>query len=369
MNENFLTMLKGLNSKNKMEAINAIFNKFHEREATNPKFYSDPEAIKKCQNELFDIINTSDKFLETLIRVESATPYTIFSYILQENWSDIIIHGKGVKLSDHHNNESWECPEEFTDLYKMFQDHLVENIKYLASKKFDTANAILDAEVGELRFNLTHRTLTNSFRDIIVIRKQLIGNGNLVMDESYLKSITHSQKHVDVINKYSEHGNFIIFGETGSGKTTLLKYMVNRNLDQKRNLCTIEDTRELNVDVPISLITNHHFKIKDLFTAALRQDPSTIIIGETRTDEIVDILEATLTINVGTTIHANSFDRAIQRIVFMSLKRDIAPATIMDLVQASIDCFIFMEHRKVKEVWCRKHGHFNSVYDAFEEVE
>lgn len=368
MNANFLQILEGLNKEQKFPAIKIIFDKFHEGEAVNKNFYNTPELVRNCKNKLFDLIDTSDKYIEALIKIESVTPYSIFSYILNEDWSDIIIHGKGIKLSDHHTNEEWICPEEMTQIFKMFQDHFVENIKFLTEQKFDTANGILDAEVGLLRFNLTHRTLTVSDRDIIVIRKQLIGGKGLTMDDSYLDNVTSKEEWKDIVKKYSKNGNFIIFGETGSGKTTLLKYMVNNDIENKRNLCTIEDTRELNADVPIALLTNHHFKIKDLFTAALRQDPSTIIIGETRTDEIVDILEATLTINVGTTIHANSFPRALQRIVFMSLKRKIDPKVILDLVKDSIDCFIFMENRKIKEIWERKPGHFDNVYDAFKEV-
>lgn len=151
--------------------------------------------------------------------------------------------------------------------------------------------------------------------------------------------------------------------------TTLLKYMGNYHLPEKRNIITIEDTAELNMPIPLALITNNHYKIKDLFKASLRQFPSHMIVGETRTDEIVDILESSLTISCLTTIHANSFERAIQRIIFMSMPRKIPSDTIKDLINASIDCFIFMEARKVKGMWEKKDDkHYENIYEAYEEV-
>ena len=151
--------------------------------------------------------------------------------------------------------------------------------------------------------------------------------------------------------------------------TTLLKYMGNYDLANKRNLCTIEDTPELNIDVPIKMITNNHYKIKDLFKATLRQNPSHLIVGETRTDEIVDILESSLTFSCLTSIHANSFERAVQRIVFMSMPRHIPPQTILDLINASVDCFIHMKDRKVEGMWIKKNKHVNDVFEAFEKID
>lgn len=171
-----------------------------------------------------------------------------------------------------------------------------------------------------------------------------------------------------MLQKYAKHGSYIIFGEVGSGKTTLLRYMANYQLEKKDNLCTIEDTKELNIDVPLAELTNNHANIHDLFVNTLRQYPSHVIIGETRTDEIVDILENALTINVGTTIHAGSFPKAIQRIVFMSQKRNIPPENILSLTNAAINCFIFMGDRKIKGMWVHKKDFIPDIYNAYEEV-
>lgn len=194
-------------------------------------------------------------------------------------------------------------------------------------------------------------------------------NLSLMDGDSYLKSIEVTPNQEAILHKYAFHGNCIVFGETGSGKTTLVRYMGNYRLKEKRNLCIIEDTSELNIEVPISLITNHHKNIKDLFVASLRENPSHVIIGETRTSEIVDILESALTIPVITTIHANSFQRAIERIIFMSIERNIRADDMRNLINSAVDCFIFMENRKIKEIWEHKHEVNTNVYEAYERIE
>ena len=341
INSNFENMLIGLNNPSKIKAANLIMAKFKESLATDDKLYSNKHKLRKCSDSLFDVLKTTDPYLEALIKIEANSPYSIFAYILSEDFSDIMFHGTGYQLSTNVKVEKIKIKEELLGIYHIFLNHFIENIMFISSKKFDTANAILDGEIDIFRFNVVHNTLNVNGSPSIVIRKQTIGS-NFNMDEKYLSSITDSQAQKDVIQKYAEKGNVVVFGEVGSGKTTLLKYMGNYKLGEKRNLITIEDTAELNLDVPLALITNSHFKIKDLFKASLRQNPSHMIIGETRTDEIVDILESSLTVSCLTTIHANSFQRAIQRIIFMSMSRHIPPDTIEDLINASIDCFIYI---------------------------
>lgn len=367
INENFLNILKGLKDPNKLEAIKIIIAKFKEQIAVDVKFYSNINKVRSVVDKLYDLVDTSDPFLNALIKIEANSPYSIFTYLLNEDFSDIMFYSNGYCLSDSTKVNKVTLDEDIVSIYNLFLNHFIENVMFISQKKFDTANAILDAEINIYRFNMIHKSLTISNQPIIVIRKQTI-KSDIHMSEEYIKSLGCSEDQIQAIHKYAQKGNYIIFGEVGSGKTTLLKYMANYKLEEKRNLCIIEDTSELNIDVPISLLTNNRFKIKDLFVATLRENPSSIIIGETRTDEIVDILEAALTINVGTTIHANSFLRAIQRIVFMSIKRDIEPSEIIDLINASVDCFIFMEKRKLKEIWVHKKEVISNIYEAYEQI-
>lgn len=366
INQNFIKLLTGLNTPSKIDVVKVIMAKRDEKVSVDAKFFNNEQKKKALHDEICDVVKTADRFLEALIKLESATAHGAFVYLLNEDYSDIMIHGSGYKLSDNLKIENHDIPAELLPIYRMFLDHFVDSIKFVEGKKFDVANADVDGEIDKLRFNMTHRSLTKDGFDIISIRKQTVKHFSQIND--YIDSIGASPNQIQCIRKYAERGNVIIFGEVGSGKTTLLNYMGNYKLSDKRNPCTIEDTNELNIDVPIALLTSAHYKIKDLFTKALRQNPSSIIVGETRTDEIIDILEAALTIDVATTIHANTFLRAIQRIVFMSMKRNIPTQMVLDLVNASVDCFIFMKNRKVYEIWEHKSGVHTNIYEAYEPV-
>ncbi len=368
MNTNFVNFLKGINTDGKYEAVRMILHQYSTGAANDSNFYSNEMKLKRIQNALFDQINTTDQYLESLIKLCAQSPYNIFIYLMNEDWSDIIIHRDGVNLSDGLSEEKWVVPAENRKVFHLFVRYFVTNVVYLSNMKFDPGNNVLDADMGIYRFNLIHESLNNSAFPVIVVRKQVI-KPTAQISERYVKSLGCSQAQLDVIHKHAKEGNVIIFGEVGSGKTTLLKYMGMYGLEEKRNLCIIEDTSELNIPVPISLVTNNHSNIKDLFIASLRENPSHVIIGETRTDEIVDILEAALTMSVASTIHANSFVRAIQRIIFMSMERKISSEEMENLINASVDCFIFMEKRKVKEVWVHKPGVVKDVYEAFEKIE
>jgi type IV secretory pathway ATPase VirB11/archaellum biosynthesis ATPase len=366
INDNFRRLLVGLSDEKKRPAMNLIFSKFSERVAHDSKFYQNDEAVKQVAHDLYNRVDITDPFLKALVDIQ-CSPYSAFAYILTENFSDVILHGDGYVASNSKDTYKVTIPDYILGVYRLFLDTFVKTVIFLSNVKFDPSHAIVDTEVGVFRFNLVHESLTvKKVMPLMIIRKQTLPSDIIsVNNEQYIQSLGCTQRQMDTINKYAVKGNFVLFGETGSGKTTLLRYMANYHLEDKRNLCTVEDTSELNIPVPIALLTNRTLRIKDLFTALLRENPSTIIIGETRTDEIVDILEAALTINVGTTIHANSFYRAIQRIIFMSMGRGINSQEIKDLINASVDCFIFMDGLKVREIWEHVDHAEPNIYNAY----
>lgn len=375
MNNNFNIILDNLKKGGRLEAVKLILSRYEQGAAVNKDFYNTASQVINIKNKLMEDIDITDVYLKNLIQIEAASAYSIFKYILDDDYSDILIYHNGMNLQNNRNSEIWEIPKDefgnydkdFYEIYNIFLDHFVKNVTYLSEQKFDVANYKMDAEVQGMRFNMIHGANTVSRRPVIAIRKNL-SNGAFSLDEDYINSIGASEEQLKYIKQYAEFGTYIIFGEVGSGKTTLLRYMGNYNLNKKSNLATIEDTKELNINVPLAELTNNHASIHDLFVNTLRQYPSHVLIGETRTDEIVDILENALTISVGTTIHAGSFRKAIQRIVFMSLKREIPTESILDLTNAAVDCFILMEKRKIKGMWIHKDEIERDIYKSYKEI-
>ena len=118
--------------------------------------------------------------------------------------------------------------------------------------------------------------------------------------------------------------NIIISGGTGSGKTTLLNVM-SSFIGPTERVVTIEDAAELQLQQehvvsletkPANLEGKGEVSIRDLVKNALRMRPDRIVVGECRSGEALDMLQAMNTGHDGsmTTVHANSPIEAISRI-------------------------------------------------------
>ena len=118
--------------------------------------------------------------------------------------------------------------------------------------------------------------------------------------------------------------NIIVSGGTGAGKTTLLN-VLSGFISNLERIVTIEDAAELMMRQrhvvrletrPANIEGKGAVKQRDLVVNALRMRPDRIIVGEVRSDEALDMLQAMNTGHDGslTTIHANSPRDALYRL-------------------------------------------------------
>ncbi|PZR17487.1 MAG: pilus assembly protein TadA [Archangium gephyra] len=125
------------------------------------------------------------------------------------------------------------------------------------------------------------------------------------------------------------HKNLVISGGTGSGKTTLLNVISSFIQDDER-IVTVEDAAELNLTQdhwvqlesrPPNLEGKGAITIRDLVKNCLRMRPDRIIVGECRSGEALDMLQAMNTGHDGslTTLHANTPRDALARLETMVL--------------------------------------------------
>jgi pilus assembly protein CpaF len=118
--------------------------------------------------------------------------------------------------------------------------------------------------------------------------------------------------------------NILISGGTGSGKTTLLNAL-SQMIDPGERVVTIEDAAELQLQQPhvvrletrpANLEGKGEITMRDLVKNALRMRPDRIILGEIRSAEAIDMLQAMNTGHDGSlsTIHANRPREAVMRL-------------------------------------------------------
>ena len=121
--------------------------------------------------------------------------------------------------------------------------------------------------------------------------------------------------------------NVLISGGTGSGKTTLLNCL-SRFIPSEERVITIEDAAELQLQQPhvVRLETRPanvegkgEITQRDLVKNCLRMRPDRIVIGEVRSGEALDMLQAMNTGHEGsmTTVHANNARDALARLEVM----------------------------------------------------
>ena len=123
--------------------------------------------------------------------------------------------------------------------------------------------------------------------------------------------------------------NIVISGGTGSGKTTTLN-IVSNFIPEDERIVTVEDAAELQLSQdhwvqlesrPANLEGKGQITIRDLVKNCLRMRPDRIVVGECRSGETLDMLQAMNTGHDGslTTLHANNPRDAIARMETMVL--------------------------------------------------
>jgi len=132
------------------------------------------------------------------------------------------------------------------------------------------------------------------------------------------------------------HGIILVTGPTGSGKTTSLYAGLTSINDRKRNILTVEDPIEYNLEgigqTQVNLKANMTFARG--LRAILRQDPDVVMIGEIRDLETAEIaVQASLTGHlVLSTLHTNSAIGAVTRLHDMGVEPFLLSSSLIGVI-------------------------------------
>lgn len=143
--------------------------------------------------------------------------------------------------------------------------------------------------------------------------------------------------------------NIVVSGGTGSGKTTTLNILSSFIPDDER-IVTIEDAAELQLRQehvvkletrPANIEGKGAISMRDLVKNSLRMRPDRIVVGEVRSGEALDMLQAMNTGHDGslTTGHANSPRDMISRLETMVLMAglDLPVKAIREQIASAVD--------------------------------
>ena len=146
--------------------------------------------------------------------------------------------------------------------------------------------------------------------------------------------------------------NIFISGGTGSGKTTFLNAL-SQYIPKNERIITIEDNAELQIQNVKNLVRlearnanvegTGEVTIRDLIKSALRMRPDRIIVGEVRSAEAIDMLQALNTGHDGSlsTGHANSCEDMLHRLETMVLMgMELPLSAIRGQIASGVDILV-----------------------------
>lgn len=151
-------------------------------------------------------------------------------------------------------------------------------------------------------------------------------------------NLTHlgmSQRDHEILSDiiFKPHGIILVTGPTGSGKTTTLYAALTELNDATRNILTVEDPIEYQIDGIGQTQVNN--KVNMTFAkglrAILRQDPDVVMLGEIRDLETAEIsVQASLTGHlVLSTIHTNSAVGTLTRLQDMGIEPFLISSSLL----------------------------------------
>jgi pilus assembly protein CpaF len=152
--------------------------------------------------------------------------------------------------------------------------------------------------------------------------------------------------------------NLVVSGGTGSGKTTLLN-VLSSFIPNDERIVTIEDAAELQLrqehvvtleSKPANIEGRGKVSIRDLVANSLRMRPDRIIVGECRSGEALDMLQAMNTGHDGslTTCHSNSPRDTLARLETMVLMAgmDLPHRAIREQISKAIQLVVHESRMK-----------------------
>jgi len=273
-------------------------------EESTPMSYSEKERLsKEVMDEVFGLGP-----LEALLKDPT------ISDILINNYKSVYIERNGLL--------------ERTSIQFRDSEHLrqiIDRIVSAVGRRVDESSPMVDARLADgSRVNAIIPPLALDGACVSIRR---FGRDPLTA-EDILRNNTLMPRMLELVRAcVKARLNILVSGGTGSGKTTLLNILSSFISDRER-IITIEDAAELQLKQshvvrletrPPNVEGKGAVRQRQLVINSLRMRPDRIIVGEVRSDEALDMLQAMNTGHDGslTTIHANTPRDALSRLETM----------------------------------------------------
>lgn len=285
---------------------------------------------------LADSVPESDDLLEQeddapIIRLINA----LLTEAVKENASDIHIETFEKRLVVRYRLDG--VLREVVEPKRALAPLLVSRIKVMA--KLDIAekripqDGRISIRIGGREIDLRVSTMPSSNGERVVMR--------LLDKQAGRLDLTSLGMEYDDLSSFKEilnrpYGIVLVTGPTGSGKTTSLYAGITELNNETRNILTVEDPIEYNLEGIGQTQVNNKADMTFArgLRAMLRQDPDVVMVGEIRDTETADIaVQASLTGHlVLSTLHTNTAIGAVTRMFDMGIEPFLLSSSLVGVI-------------------------------------
>ncbi len=291
---------------------------------TSENFITDLEGVPTFDYEnipIVDIVN--DMIVDSISRGASDIHFDPF---------DSGIHVRIRIDGDLHN---------YTLVPLSMKKNMITRVKIIANMNITESRLPQDGAIKGLieNYNVDLRVscLPTNLGEKIVIRIL-----DYSMSSTGLENLGFSKENLTLVNKMLAipNGIILVTGATGSGKSTTVYSMLQKLNTENRNLITVEDPIEMNIDGINQVQVNSEIGMTfgSALRSILRQDPDIIMIGEIRDSETARIaVRSAITGHlVLSTVHTNDSLNTIERLLDMDVERYLLGAAISGIVSQKL---------------------------------
>ncbi len=313
-------------------AITAAIDVAYEQRTTVIEDVAD-ELDSQNLEQLVDEVATSDDLLDVVNRPPVIRLVNdILFRALQLRASDIHVHPYETKLQIRYRIDG--ILYDTLSLNRNVLPLIISRIKVMAGMDIAERRMPQDGRcsvrLGQREIDLRVSTVPTSYGERSVLRILDKSSGIYTLDELGLWA--DDLKKFDTLLGRS-HGVIFVTGPTGSGKSTTLYACLNRINSAEKNIITIEDPIEYQLEgiSQIQVASKKGMTFATSLRHVLRQDPDVIMIGEVRDAETARMsIQSSLTGHlVFSTLHTNDSAGAISRLLDLGVEPYLVSSSLI----------------------------------------
>jgi general secretion pathway protein E len=284
-------------------------------------------------DQLVDEVTTSDDLLDVVNRPPVIRLVNdILFRALQLRASDIHVHPYETKIQIRYRVDG--ILYDVLSLNRNVLSLIISRIKVMAGMDIAERRLPQDGRcsvrLGQREVDLRISTVPTSFGERSVLRlldksTGLFGLNELGLWEDDLKKLD------SMLNR--AHGVIFVTGPTGSGKSTTLYASLNRINSAEKNVMTIEDPIEYQLEgiSQMQVASKKGVTFVNALRHVLRQDPDVIMVGEVRDIETARmVIQSSLTGHlVFSTVHTNDSAGTVTRLLDLGVEPYLVSSSLI----------------------------------------